>query len=51
MGFVETKFFYKNYVLELDIKIENMSRNWSQKLKKCRLNHIHMKNNLRWKST
>ena len=51
MDFVETKLFYKNHVLELNFKNENMSKKWPQKPKNCRLNHIHMKNNLRWKST
>ena len=35
MDFVETKFFYKNHVLELNLKNENMSKKWPQKLKKC----------------
>ena len=35
MDFVETKFFYKNHVLELYLKIENMSKKWPQKPKKC----------------
>ena len=43
MDFVETKFFYKNHVLELNLKIENMSKKWLQKPKNHRLNHIHMK--------
>ena len=51
MDFAETKFFYKNHVLELNLKNENMSKKWPQKPKKWRLNIIHIKNNLRWKST
>ena len=35
MDCVETKFFYKNHVLELNLKIENMSKKWPQKPKKC----------------
>ena len=35
MDFVETKFFYKNHVLELNLKNENMSKNRPQKPKKC----------------
>ena len=50
MDFVETKFFYKNHVLEVKLKNGNMSKKWPQKLKKWRLNHIHIKSNLRWKS-
>ena len=38
--FVETKFFYKNHVLELNFKIKNMSKKWPQKPKKRTLNHI-----------
>ena len=44
MDFVETKFFYKNHVLDLNLKIENMSKKWPQKPKNCRLNHIHIQN-------
>ena len=51
MDLIETKFFYKNHELELNLKIENMSKKWPQKPKKYRLNHIHKKNILRWKST
>ena len=43
MDFVETKFCYKNYVLELNLKIENMSKKWPQKPKNCSLNHVHIK--------
>ena len=43
MDFVETKFFYKNHILELNSNIENMSKKWPQKPKKWHLNHIHMK--------
>ena len=49
MDFVETKFFFKNHVLEVKLKNGNMSKNWPQKPKKKRLNIIHIKNNLRWK--
>ena len=35
MDFVETKFFYKNHVLEVKLNIKNMSKNWPQKPKKC----------------
>ena len=35
MDFVETKFFYKNHVLELNLRNENMSKKWPQKPKKC----------------
>ena len=51
MDFVETKFFYKNHVLEVKLKNGNMTKKWPQKPKKWRLNIIHIKNNLRWKST
>ena len=51
MDFVETKFFYKNYVLDRILKNENMSKKWPQKPKKCRLNHKYIKKYLRWKST
>ena len=44
MDFVETKFFYKNHVLELNSKNENMSKNYPQKPKNCSLNHIHIQN-------
>ena len=47
MDFVETKFFYKNHVLELNLKNENMSKKWPQKPKKCRFDILHKKNNLR----
>ena len=51
MDFVETKFYNKNHVIDLNLKDENMSKKWLKKLKNCCLNHIHIKNNLRWKST
>ena len=51
MDSVEVKFFYKNHVLDLNLKIENISKKWPQKPKKCRLIHIHSQNGLRWKST
>ena len=44
MDFVETKFFYKNHVLELNLKNKNMSKKWRQKPKKCHLNHMHIQN-------
>ena len=34
MDFVETKFFYKNHVLELKLKNENMPKKWPKKPKK-----------------
>ena len=37
MDFVETKFFYKNHILELNLKNENMSKKWLQKLKKIKI--------------
>ena len=43
-GFAETKFFYKNLVLDLNLEYENMSKNRPQKPKICRLNHKHIKN-------
>ena len=51
MDFVETKFYYKNHILELKFKIEIMSKKRPQKPKNCNLNHIHIKNNQRMKST
>ena len=36
MDFVETKFLYKNHVLELNLKTENMSKKWFKKPKNCR---------------
>ena len=42
MDFVETKFFYKNHVLELNLKNENMSKNGRQKPKKCDFDYIHL---------
>ena len=41
-GFAETKFFYKNLVLDLNLEYENMSKNKPQKPKNCSLNHIHI---------
>ena len=46
MNFVETKFFYKNHVLELNLKIENMSKKWPQKRKKCDFEQQHIQNEL-----
>ena len=43
MGFVETKFFYKNHVLDLNLKNENMSKKWPQKRKKCKNEQQHTK--------
>ena len=43
MDFVETKFFYKNHVLEFNLKNKNMSKKWLQKPRNCSLNHIHIK--------
>ena len=44
MDFVETKFFYKNHVLELNLKNENSSKKWPQKPKNCRFYYIHIQN-------
>ena len=44
MDFVETKFYYKNHVLEFNLKNENMSKKWPQKPKNCCLNHIQIQN-------
>ena len=44
MDFVETKFFYKNHVLELNLKIENMSKKQPQKPKKCDFEQQHIQN-------
>ena len=44
MDFVETKFFYKNRVLDLKLKNENMSKKWPQKLKKCDFEQQHIQN-------
>ena len=44
MDFVETKFFYKNHVLEWNLKNDNMSKKWPQKPKKCPFLYKHMKN-------
>ena len=46
MDFVETKFYYINRVLELNLKIRNMSKKWPKKPKKCCLNHIHIQNDV-----
>ena len=35
MYFVETKFLYKNHVLDLNLKNENMFKNQPRKQKKC----------------
>ena len=43
MNFVETKFYYKNHILESNLRIEIMSKKWPQKPKNCRLNHKHKK--------
>ena len=43
MDFVETKFFYKNHVLDLNLKNENMSKKWPQKRKKCKNEQQHTK--------
>ena len=34
MDFIKTKFFYKNHVLDINLKNENMSRKCPQKPKK-----------------
>ena len=34
MDFVETKFFYKNHVLEVKLKNRNQTKKWPQKPKK-----------------
>ena len=49
MDFVEVKFSYKNHVLQLNLKNENLSKKWPQKPKICRLKYKHIQNNLRWK--
>ena len=36
MDFVETKFFYKNHVIDLNLKNENMSKKGPRKRKKCK---------------
>ena len=46
MDFVETKFFYKNHVLELNFKNENMSKKWPQKPKKCDFEQQHIQNEI-----
>ena len=43
MDFVETKFFYKNHVVDLNLKNENMSKKWPQKRKKCKNEQQHTK--------
>ena len=47
MDFVETKFFYKNHVLEVKLKNGNMSKKWPQIPKKCRFDILHIQNILR----
>jgi len=42
MDFVEIKFFYKNHILELNLKIENLSKRLPQKPENSRLNHKHI---------
>ena len=43
MDFVETKFFYKNHVLDLNLKNQNISKNCPQKRKKCKNEQQHTK--------
>ena len=43
MHFVEIKFIYKNHVLELNLKIENLSKRLPQKPENSRLNHKRIK--------
>ena len=43
MDLVETKFFYKNHVLDLDLKNENMSKKGPRKRKKCKNEQQHTK--------
>ena len=38
MDFVKTKFFYKNHILDLNLKNENMSKKGPRKRKKCKMN-------------
>ena len=51
MDFVETKFFNKNHVLELNLKNENMSKIVRKNRKNEELNSNTSKMMLRWKST
>ena len=44
MDFVETKFFYRNHILELNLINENMSKKWPQKPKKCDFEQQHIQN-------
>ena len=44
MDFVETKFFYKNHVLESYLKIEIKSKKQPQKPKKCDFEQQHIQN-------
>ena len=46
MDYVETKFFYKNLVLKYNLKIENMSKKWPQKPKKCNFKQQHIQNGI-----
>ena len=43
MDFVETKVFYKNHVIDLNLKNENMSKNCPRKQKKCKNEQQHTK--------
>ena len=43
MDFIETKFFYKNHVLDLYLKNENMSKKEPRKQKKCKNEQQHTK--------
>ena len=43
MDFVETKFFYKNNILELKLMNENMSKKGPIKRKKCKNEQQHTK--------
>ena len=38
MDFVETKFFYKNHVLGLNLKFEKMSKKYPQNRKNAKMN-------------
>ena len=44
MDFVETKFFYKNHVFNINFMNENMSNKWPQKQKKCDFEQQHIQN-------
>ena len=44
MDFVETKFFYKDHILEQNLNIENMSKKWLRKPKKCDFEQQHIQN-------